>query len=106
MAGNPNWRSGSSGNPTGRPKKERALSAILAAAGNVTVLDDDGKKTSRARQLAADLWALALDRTLKPDDRIAAAKLIYSQVDGPPKQEVDITTTQLPGVMLPEEDSE
>lgn len=99
--GNPNWQPGHSGNPAGRPPKSRALTAILEAAGNVTV-DADGKRTARKRVTATLLWELATtgratfpDGTVlqaDPADWLNAVKWLYQHIDGPPKAELDVTS--------------
>jgi hypothetical protein len=92
---------GTSNNPRGRPKKKRALTEALERAGSKTI-EVDGKKVS-GKQLAARLaWQLVIEgRVELPDGRelkadldewLSAVKWIFSQIDGPPKQEMDVTS--------------
>ena len=53
------WAKGQSGNPNGRPKKDRVLTAILKRAGSRTREDVDGKRRSGKRIIARALWELA-----------------------------------------------
>ena len=95
------FQPGQSGNPKGRPKKKRALTDVLERAGSKTV-EVDGKKVSGKNLVARMAWELVTTgrvslpdgRTLVADldDLMSAVKWIYSQVDGPPKQEMDVTS--------------
>ena len=95
------WKQGQSGNPNGRPPKNRAFTEILAKAGCKT-LDVDGKRMSGKRLTASLMWQVAtLGRCTFPDGRVMDAsprdwidivKWLYAQIDGPPKAEMDITT--------------
>ena len=96
---------GNKNNPNGRPPKNRALTEILEKAG-ATSLDISGKKVSGKRLLASLLWEAATTGrvtfrpaeddqeaegyVLKPEEWIGVAKFIYTQVDGPPKQSVEV----------------
>jgi len=100
---------GKSGNPKGRPPKERALSDQLEAAGSKTY-EFDGKRISGKRLIARLLWELAVHgrvvlpangdedskkvilRVTSTREWLDSVKQIYSQVDGPPKSEIDLTS--------------
>lgn len=91
---------GVSNNPKGRPPKNRALTEILEKAG-ATSLDINGNKVSRKRLLASLLWEAATTGkiTFEPervevcnvDQWLGIAKFIYTQVDGAPRQNVELT---------------
>lgn len=93
---------GRTNNPNGRPPKERSLTALLEKAGNVTVPDADGKPIAGKRLVAQYVWeALTTGSVLMPNgyamhfdakEWAALAKWVYAQVDGPPRQEVDLTS--------------
>lgn len=98
---NPNWRPGVSGNPSGRPKKGRTWTDLLDKAGRRMLTLPDGSRVSAKRQIAKNLIDLALTtRTTLIDETVIAVadsedwfnviKFLYSQIDGPPKQDVDI----------------
>jgi hypothetical protein len=90
---------GVSGNPKGRPPKNRALTDILEKAG-ASSLDINGNKVSGKRLLASLLWEAATTGkiTFEPDvvlvcdidQWMGIAKFIYTQVDGAPKQSVEL----------------
>lgn len=110
------WSKGQSGNPNGRPPKNRALTTILEKAGG-------RKKVYSAvapkRLVAELLWQAASTGEvtfpgetdavkLDIEDWIGVVKFIYQHIDGPPKNELDVTTNgnDLPGagvvVILPD----
>ena len=90
---------GVSGNPRGRPPKNRALTEILEKAGAAQV-DINGDKVSGKRLLARLLWegattgivTFAADRTyaLPVDQWVGLVRFLYQQVDGPPKQDIEV----------------
>ena len=95
------WKPGQTGNPNGRPIKDRALTTILERAGSQTV-EIDGKRISGKHLIAHLLWEIVTtgkatmpDGTVmvvSPGDWFDIVKFIYTQVDGPVKQEVDVTS--------------
>lgn len=102
---NPNWTKGRSGNPAGRPPKKRALTELLEKAGKVkiAVKDENGNEVEVPRRelVAAKVWEVAATGKTKLDERevffsqadwLDAVEFIYKQIDGPPRQEIDMTT--------------
>lgn len=93
---------GQSGNAKGRPPKERALTALLETSGTAT----------EKRAVAKLAWRLATTGVLTlPDGRtldadldqwLAAVKWLYGQVDGPPKQGLEVTGADGGPVMVRE----
>jgi len=104
------WKKGQSGNPQGRPKKNRALTEILARAGSKTIEDADGKRRSGKRIMARLLWQAATTGSVQFPKRketmiipfsdwLGIVKFIYGHIDGPPKQALDVTTGGEPLVL-------
>ena len=95
------FRPGKSGNPKGRKPREREFTTFIKRAGKVTALWEDGNK-SRAEILAELVWQglMAGEIVLPGGVKLALssgewkdlAKWLYSQVDGPPRLDVDLTT--------------
>jgi hypothetical protein len=78
-------------NRKGRPPKGRAFTELLAKA---------GKRDGRDKAFVDILWTLATQgqvtlagrviRIQDAGDIIALAKMLYSQIDGPPKQSIEV----------------
>ena len=96
------WGAGQSGNPKGRPKKNRALTEILARAGSKTIEDYDGKRRSGKRVMARLLWEAATTgvvqfpgntdkTTISLSDWLGIVKFVYGHIDGPPMQALGVT---------------
>lgn len=94
------WKKGESGNAKGRPLKNRGLTEILEKAG-------DGKKVygngvAPKKIVAEMLWRAAATgkitfadgetKTIDALDWLGIVKFIYQHVDGPPKNELDVTS--------------
>ncbi len=89
------WQKGASGNPKGRPGKDRALTALLQAAGGKRVRLPDGDERVIRKQLAVEnIWDLAAHGRCEFDGRretlyingrdyVELIKWIWTQVDGP-----------------------
>lgn len=92
-------------NVKGRPSKDRALTQILQRSLAVTEHVDGDKKLARKRILA-DLitQAVTTGKVTFPngggtlvatfDDWTALARWIFTHIDGPARQEIDLTTRQ------------
>ena len=103
--GNPNWKQGVSGNPNGRPPKNRALTEILTRAGSKT-LEVAGKRISGKRLMACLAWQIATTGKAtfpngtvleaSPRDVMDIWKWLYTHIDGPPRAELDVTTDGKP----------
>jgi hypothetical protein len=111
MGNSRSWPKGVSGNPNGRPKKERALTAILERAGSAS-LEIDGKRIAGKRWVAEKAWeVMKFGRVTLPDGRVLqvgsvgewldVVKWAYAQIDGPVQPEIPVkfsgnvnTTTQ------------
>lgn len=94
------FKPGKSGNPNGRPKKERTLTAILEQAGAKSVQVGD-KGVSGKHLVARMVWEGMTtgtitfpDKTemkLKPYYWLELVKWMYAHVDGPPRAEMDVS---------------
>lgn len=84
--GSSRWKPGQSGNPKGRPRKERSLTTILDKEGGEKDVTIGDKSYSKKEILAKKLWVLALNGDL------AAIKYIFDRIDGRPdlRKEVDM----------------
>jgi hypothetical protein len=95
------FQPGQSGNPKGRPKKDRALTDLLEKAGGAMVTFGEERISGR-HLLARQVWegittgfiTMADGRklALSPQDWKDFVKWVYSHIDGPPRQELDITS--------------
>jgi len=100
------WKKGQSGNPNGRPKKNKALTEILRKAGSKS-MEWEGKRISGRQWMARKLWEIIrMGRAtfpgesedepkvmiVSPKDWIGVAQWIYNRVDGPPRAELDVTS--------------
>ncbi len=103
-ASSTSFKPGISGNPKGRPPKKRALTNLLERGGNVKIQTEQGEISAK-KMVVARIWeglatgvltfgqnVIALDS----DDYIAMLRFVFTQVDGPPKGEVDVTSAGEP----------
>ena len=97
----PKFQPGQSGNPKGRPPKDRALTDLLERAGAASV-EYRGKGISKKRLMAQMVWQGVITGTVEfpggkklvlgPQDWKDFVKWLYQHIDGPPKAELDLTT--------------
>lgn len=102
------WKTGQSGNPRGRPPKQRALTKLLENAGKRKL---NGTDETAQRLLVERVWqgvtTGVIDFGITPTGAphvivldaagwTRLAKMVYDQVDGPPKAEMDITSAGQP----------
>lgn len=89
---------GESGNPKGRPKKDRALTAMLEAAGARTVDAEDGRASLRKLAIQGVWEAVTEGRVrfrsgaempLYSKDYVELVKFLFTHIDGPAKTVVE-----------------
>ena len=88
MAGNPNWKTGHSGNPKGRPKHDETMTGLLIRelAANVDIRDTEGRKIKMAKKEMVVKRVIEL--AMKGD--MIAIKYIMDRVDGAPRQIAEV----------------
>jgi hypothetical protein len=94
------WVKGKSGNPKGRPRKERALTAMLERAGGKRIEDPRHGTITQKDLLTRLLWeGLSTGAVTFPNGRVMEldapnwailSKWLFAQVDGPPPQAVRV----------------
>ena len=101
------WVKGQSGNTKGRPPKSRALTELLERTGKKKTPGGVTGKQEFAERLWEGLTTGSITfsgagkrngriMTLEAPDFIALAKLVLSQIDGPPPAAVDVTSAGQP----------
>jgi Family of unknown function (DUF5681) len=93
------FKKGQSGNPNGRPKKDRAIASQIERALNRTELGPDGKRHKRIL-LLGEIYAKALTTgkvelpngqtlLLPPREWMEMSKFVVTHVDGPLKTAIE-----------------
>lgn len=92
------WQKGQSGNPNGRPGKDRALTEILERAGARMLERPDGR-VARKRFMAEQIWGAITSGSVRFEDGrevllsgrswVDFVSWLYGHIDGPPSQQID-----------------
>ena len=101
QTGKGGFQKGKSGNQSGRPPKNRALTQILENAGDTKIKHGD-KQVTRKEALAQMIWDVATTGKAKlpdnsqlivaPQDWFGIVKFLYTHIDGGANANVDLTT--------------
>ena len=96
------WVKGQSGNPAGTKPKSRALAEVLRVGGAERLDVGKGKTVTNKEELSRLVWQGIVDGRLEfHHGRIVdldaqewreLVKLVLNHVDGPPRQELDVTS--------------
>jgi len=80
------FKSGQSGNPVGRPKKENCINDLLRVKGSEVL--EDGR--TKLQAIIDELYEKAQGGDLK------AMEMIFDRLEGKPAQKLETTVTELP----------
>jgi hypothetical protein len=104
------FKPGQSGNPKGRPTKDRTIAAKLRELGEQQITLPDGTLKARQELLAENVWSLLLTGrakllpsgngkgkrssyiTLDRGEWVSLLKFLATHVDGPARLDVDVTS--------------
>lgn len=97
----PKFEKGQSGNPKGRPPKDRELTSILEAVGRRGIETADGVRVARRKLAAEHIWNIVTTgQTTMPDgsilkprprDYLELMRWLYTHIDGPPPSKVQMS---------------